>query len=315
MSGEDDGMSPAAMTGVGFPPEHAFRHTMGPDGRESLAHMLMFPELGVAGFIYPTVRADGHAKGRASLFGPALLEPVHEQVEQVVPDAMNFDDWHTGPLRMRVIEPHLRVDIAWEGERINFLGHYEAMHPVFAFSMHPLGNPRYYGDDRTEQHGRVAGRLIAPGIDEQVQGFMIRDHSWGPRIWGLNQHYKWFHAVTAASSIHFFEMDSFGRRQVRGYLYRDGVLGNIRSVEYDVEYDDQMLHRRLRCAVVDTEGRTAHVDAVTFASVPMEFDPMVYNSEAAVTVDIDGVPGTGWSEFCWNRNYLDYARKYVTVYG
>ena len=181
---------------------------------------------------------------------------------------------------------------------------------VFAFSMHPLGNPRYYGDDRTEQHGRVAGRLIAPGIDEQVEGFMIRDHSWGPRIWGLNQHYKWFHAVTAASSIHFFEMDSFGRRQVRGYLYRDGVLGNIRSVDYDVEYDDQMLHRRLRGAVVDTEGRTAHVDAVTFASVPMEFDPMVYNSEAAVTVDIDGLPGTGWSEFCWNRNYLDYARQY-----
>lgn len=111
-------------------------------------------------------------------------------------------------------------------------------------------------------------------------------------------------------------MDSFGRKQVRGYLYRDGRLANILSVDCDVEYDDQMLHRRLRATVVDTEGRTARVDAVTFASVSMEFDPMVYNSEAAVTVDIDGDVGTGWAEFfCWNRSYLNYARQYVTAYS
>lgn len=315
MSREGDGTLPAAVKVSGYPPEHAFRHPLKQEGRESLAHMLMFPELGVAGFIYPTVRADGHAKGRASLFGPALPSPIHEQVEEAVPDSMNFDDWHTGPLRMRVLEPHRSVEIVWEGERITFLGQYEAMHPVFAFSMHPLGNPQYYGDDRTEQHGRVTGRLIAPGIDQQVEGFMVRDHSWGPRIWGLNQHYKWFHSVTANCSVHFFEMDSFGRRQVRGYLWRDGLLSNLVSVDCDVEYDDQMLHRGLRATVVDTGGRVARINAETFADVVMVFDPMVDNIEAALTVDIDGEAGTGWCEFCWNRDYLDFARDYITVYG
>lgn len=298
-----------------YPDLHAFRHQLGPGGRESLAHMLMFPEHGVAGFIYPTVRADGDAKGRASLFGPALDGPIHEQVEERVPAEMDFDDWRTGPLRMRVLEAHRTVDIAWEGEEIAFAGRYEALHPVYAFSMHRLGNPPYYGDDRTEQHGRVAGRLRAPGIDTAVEGFMVRDQSWGPRIWGLNQHYKWFHAITADCSVHFFEMDSFGRRQVRGYLYRDGVLANLESAHCEIEYDDRMLHRRLRATVTDTGGRTALVDAETFADVVMVFDPRVDNVEAALTVDIDSQRGTGWCEFCWNRDYLDFARRYVTVYG
>ena len=277
--------------------------------------MLMFPELGVAGFIYPTVRSDGHAKGRASLFGPSQAAPIHEEVEELVPAGMDFDGWRTGPLRMRVIEPHRSVEIGWEGDRISFAGRYEALHPVYAFSMHPLGNPQYYGIDRTEQHGRVTGRLVAPGIDADIDGFMIRDHSWGPRVWGLNQHYKWFHAVTADCSVHFFEMDSFGRRQVRGYLWRGGLLRNLVSVDCEVDYDEQMLHRRLRATVVDTDGRVARIDAETFADVVMVFDPMVDNIEAALNVDIDGSAGTGWCEFCWNRNYLDYARTYVTTYG
>lgn len=49
-----------------FPPAQALRHRMRDGGRESLAHMLMFPEHGLAGFIYPTVLTNGHAKG-----GPA----------------------------------------------------------------------------------------------------------------------------------------------------------------------------------------------------------------------------------------------------
>lgn len=134
-------------------------------------------------------------------------------------------------------------------------------------------------------------------------------------MWGLNQHYKWFHATTETCSIHFFEMDAFGRRQVRGYLYRDGLLRNLVAVECEIDYDDQMVHRRLRATVVDTDGRTAQVDARTFANAQMEFDPMVYLNEAALELEIDGQPGTGWCEFCWNRNYLDFAREYVSVYG
>lgn len=303
------------MAHVDFAPEHAFRHKMGPDGRESLAHTMVLPEHGIAGFVYPTVRTGGLARGRASLFGPGLAEPIHEEVELLVPDTMDFDDWHTGPLTMRVIEPHQTVEIGWAGEQLDFNLRYEAMHPAFAFSSHPLGNPGYYGDDRTEQHGRITGRLAAPGVDVDINAFMVRDHSWGPRIWGVNQHHKWFHAVTESCSVHFFEMNSFGRRQVRGYLYRDGLMHHVTAADYEIEYDDKMMHTRMTVTVTDADGRKVHVDARTIGATTLEFDPMVYLNEAGLVLEIDGEPGTGWCEFCWNRNYFDFAREYVSIYG
>jgi len=42
---------------------------------------------------------------------------------------------------------------------------------------------------------------------------------------------------------------------------------------------------------------------------------MIYLNEAALTLEIDGQSGTGWCEFCWNRNYFDFARGYVSRYG
>jgi hypothetical protein len=295
--------------------EHAFRHQLRPDGRESLAHMFVFPEDGIAGFVYPSVRADGRARGRASLFGPALAELRYEQVDELAPETMNFDDWRTGPLRMRVTEPHRKVDMAWDGTRITFDGHFEAMHPAYAFSSRPPGVPPYYGDDRTEQHGRVTAHLTAPGIDLQVSGFLIRDHSWGPRVWGINQHHKWFHAVTEQCSLHFFEMQAFGRRHLCGYLYRDATMGHVAEVDYEISYDEQMMHDHIRASVVDDRGREAIVDSTTFASEQVDADPMVYLNEAALTVRVDGQSGTGWCEFCWNRNYVDFARGYLGMYG
>jgi len=298
-----------------FPAEHAFRHRMAAGGRESLAHMLMFPEHGIAGFIYPTVLTDGHAKGRATLFGPGLADPVHEQIDGPVSDSQNFDDWHTGPLRMSVRVPHETVDLSWSGSRIQFDGRFEALHPPYAFSLHPDGNPPYYGDNRTEQHGRVAARLSVDGRALGANGYLIRDHSWGPRIWGLNQHYKWFHATTETCSIHVFEMQSFGRRQLRGFLYRDGRMEHVAEAAFDYRFDAQMMHKAVDVTVTDTAGRVARVTSTAFANIQLEFDPMVYLNEAALTLDIDGERGTGWCEFCWNRDYFRFAQEHVQRYG
>lgn len=299
-----------------FPEEHAFRHRMRDGCRESLAHMLMFPDLGLAGFVYPTVLSDGSAKGRAALFGPGLKDPIQEQVEQQVPDSLGFDDWKTGPLRMAVREPHKEVDLAWHGDRIRFTGHYEALHPPYAFSLHPDGNPPYYGDDRTEQHGRlVVDELTIDGTPYETSGYLIRDHSWGPRIWGINQHYKWFHAVTEDCSIHAFEMQAYGRVQVRGFLHRDGEMHHLVGFDTEYTFDEQMMHKTLLAKVTDDAGRTATVDCTAFANIQLEFDPKIYLNEAALTLDIDGSRGTGWCEFCWNRDYFEFAREHVQTYG
>jgi len=299
-----------------FPAEHALRHRLRPDGRESLAHMLMMPEHGIAGFIYPSIRATGPAKARAYLFGPSLPEPVHETIEADVAPDMDFDAWQTGPLLMAVREPHKVVDLEWNGNAIRFKSRITALHPPYAFSSHPGGNPPYYGDDRTEQHGRIVADVTVAGRTLHHEGFHIRDHSWGPRIWGINQHHKWIHAVTPACSIHVFEMQSYGRTHIRGFLWRDGVMRHIARVECEPTYDGQMMQQGLRIDLCDTDGRTAQVTCTAFASIQLtEWDPNVYLNEAAYTLSIDGEPGVGWAEFCWNRNYFDFAQPYVTRFG
>ena len=75
-----------------FPVENAYRHKLRADGRESLAHMLLFPEQGIAGFIYPSVRATGPAKARTYLFGPGLPEAVAEEVmdQDTIPSGYRY---------------------------------------------------------------------------------------------------------------------------------------------------------------------------------------------------------------------------------
>ena len=299
-----------------FPADQAMRHRMRPDCRESLAHMLVFPEHGIAGFIYPSVRSDGMAKARASLFGPGLRDPIHEQVEASVDASQDFDDWRMGPLRMAVREPHRRVELSWSGSRIRFEGRYEALHPPYAFSLHPEGNPPYYGDNRTEQHGRLLdARLAVEGRTLEVGGYLIRDHSWGPRIWGLNQHYKWLHATSANCAIHVFEMQSFGRRQLRGFLFRDGEMHHVVEADFDHRFDDQMMQTAVDVVIVDDAGRRARIVGQAIANIQLEFDPMVWLNEAPLKLEIDGQAGTGWCEYCWNRDYLRFARQHALQYG
>ena len=295
-----------------FDAKHAFRHKLASDGRESLAHMLMFPEAGIGGFIYPSVRATGPVKVRTYLFGPGLPEPVIEEIQAEVPADMDFDDFRVGPMLMAVREAHQTVDLAWDGERIKFNGRFEATHPPYAFSSHPGGNPPYYGDDRTEQHGTLAATYSIDGVKRQHNGFLIRDHSWGPRIWGLNQNHKWFHVVTPESSVHFFEMQAFGYTYLRGYVVKDGEMRHIASVDYKIRYDSRMIQQAVDVIVVDSDGRTVDVRTEAFATIQLDsYDPKVYLNESAMNAEIDGKKGTGWIEFCWNRDYFNFAKDYA----
>ncbi|WP_298164547.1 hypothetical protein [Novosphingobium sp.] len=296
-------------------PEHAYRHKLTPEGRESLAHILLMPEHNIAGFIYPTMLGTGVAKSTACFFSPDFPEQIVEVEESPVADTMNFGDWHHGPLHMAVIEPLKKVNIAWNGKRIRFAGAYTATHPAYAFSSHPRGNPPYFGDDRTEQHGRVIADLELDGRKLHHEGFLIRDHSWGPRVWGLNQHYKWIHATTGDSSMHFFEMQAFGRTELRGFLFKDGEMRHVAQVDYDFVYDEAMLQKTFDVTVTDSAGRKSQIAFTMFGMLTSSHDTQSCINTGCATLDFDGKPGVGVCEFAWNKDYFDFAKDFVAKYG
>jgi hypothetical protein len=298
--------------------EHDNRHALAnePHAREAVVFMLELPEHGIAGFVYPWINAGGRASAAVCLFGPGLEAPIQERLEEVVVDpAMDFYDWSVGGIEMKIDEPHVSADVRYRGKRVEVDYRFDAIHPVYAFSSHRDGCPQYYADDRTEQHGRARGRIVIDGKEIPFDTFGQRDHSWGARVWGLNQHYKWFHATTERAAVHFFEMQSFGQRLIRGYVSKEGRMAEIRSVDYEYMFDANMHHTHFNTVITDTAGRTTEIKAEAFARFQFEVDEKVLLNESPVTVEVDGVSGIGWCEFCWNRDYLAYAKNYVGKYG
>lgn len=298
-----------------FPVEHANRHKLAPSGRESLAHIFLMPEYGMAGFLYPSMLGTGEARAMASFFGPGFPQQVEETVNGPIADDMMFDDWRLGPLHMEVAEPYKRVNIGWNGDRIRVKAAFEATHPAYAFSTHPRGNPPYFGDNRTEQHGRVVAEIEIDGKAYPHTGFMIRDHSWGPRIWGLNQHYKWVHATTGDSSMHFFEMQAFGKTELRGFLFKDGVMRHVARVDYDFAFDDEMTQKTFSVTVTDTDGRSSFIDYDIYCVLKSSHDPKTIINTGCATLMFDGKPGVGVCEFNWNANYFEFAKDFAVQYG
>lgn len=298
--------------------EHDDRHKLRTeaDCREAAAFMFALPESGIAGFLYPWVDNRGMAGSAVCLFGPALSTPIKERFEEIaIPDEMTFRDWDVRGLKMTLGAPHRSIDLNFTGTRVQIDCHYEAIHPPYAFSSHKDGCPAYYADDRTEQHGRLSGTLTVDGKSYSLNTFMQRDHSWGTRIWGLNQHYKWFHATTGESAVHFFEMQSFGRTLLRGYVFKQGRMAEIRTATSQYVFDDNMHHESIDVVATDSAGRITIINSKVFAKFQYDVNPMIVLNEGATTVEIDGVAGTGWCEFCWNQDYYDFAKQHVGQFG
>jgi hypothetical protein len=134
-------------------------------------------------------------------------------------------------------------------------------------------------------------------------------------VWGLNQHYKWIHATTGDSSMHFFEMQAFGRTELRGFLFKDGEMRHLTRVDYDFAYDAAMLQKTFDVTVTDTDGRRSRIAFTMFGMLTSSHDPKTLINTGCATLEFDGYPGVGVCEFAWNKNYFDFAKTLVSKYG
>jgi hypothetical protein len=141
-----------------------------------------------------------------------------------------------------------------------------------------------------------------------------RDHSWGTRNWGVNYHYKWFHATTPDAAVHFFKMEYLGRSLTRGYVYKDGHMSQIKDVNVlDFTLNDDMVHTDIEVLAHDIAGRTTKISGRSFAYQPLQVDALNLLNEVALTVEIDGKPGLGWCEMHWDTRYLEYMKQYKHI--
>lgn len=291
--------------------ESGLRHQLrvdNPLSRESLAFMLQLPDAGIAACVYTWVNGAGRAGALLTAFGPGVeAGRATEFVDDIpVDDGMDFDRWAVGPLRLTIRDPMESAIVEVTGKELGITYDFAATHPAYLYSNHPAGSPAFFADDRYEQSGRVSGELRIGDRTFEIDTTAHRDHSWGTRDWGSVQHYKWIVSQAGPdTAVHVFDIQALGRRYLRGYVYKDGTMAEVREAECSFEHDSNWWQCSVDATVVDAASRTTHFHSETFAGFRAKHGPLTA-IETGMRVVIDSKPGIGHVEMAWPTTYFKY---------
>lgn len=281
--------------------------------RESLAYMLQIPDEGIGGFLYTWVSSAGLAGAAACFFGPGVGDtPIFEVCDGIpVAESMDFNDWQVQGLRLQLKQPLKTALVSFKGERVEIDYHFEGVHPAYAYSTHANGCPKWMADDRFEQQGKVHGRLKIDGREISYNTVGQRDHSWGTREWGVNQHWSWLHGQAGDGiGVHFWKLFAMGKSHLCGFVYKDGEMAQVSEVEMDFEYNERTLAPVWLTAVLtDSLGRTTDVKTQSYGAFPFPVDPMATMFETPQEMTIDGHSGCGWLEMMWPTGLVNYCEN------
>ena len=124
-----------------------------------------------------------------------------------------------------------------------------------------------------EQHGAAQGTMKIGGREYSIDGFGLRDHSWGPRYWQNTGYYRWL-TMNFGPDLGLMGLvseRSGGKEASHGYLYQQGKPNTqIGRVELDTDFtDEQKVHDRLRVRLYpDGESKPLEVTGRVLSLVP-----------------------------------------------
>jgi hypothetical protein len=146
-----------------------------------------------------------------------------------------------------------------------------------------------------EQHMAVSG-TIRVGDDEWiVDGFGLRDHSWGPRFWQAPWYYRWLTANFEADFGFVLSVITArdGTERVGGMILRDGVYDHVRSATISTVWTgDDLYHSELRATATAGEN-TYDITGRVLNLIPLRNRRTTPEGEELVTRISEGL--TEWT--------------------
>jgi len=258
--------------GVRLEPQDEYMHELGPEPNfnESMYFNLYDPAQGVGGWFRCGNRAnEGYAEMTVCLYLPGgRVAFMFTRAE--ISDNDAFD---AGGIRFDVLEPCKRLDVTYTGKVVVLDDPLQMADPKRAFTENPYaecevrieysGVSDMFGGEPDEPHEKpgeefakghyeqlIAGKgSIRVGDEEwEVDGFGLRDHSWGPRYWQAPWYYRW---LTANFGPDFGFMGSRVARRDGdgtrgGFVWEDGQLHLCRDFEISTEWEgEDTYHQRI----------------------------------------------------------------------
>lgn len=246
------------------------------------------------------------------------------------------NELNAGGMRFEVVEPFKRQHVTYDGMVLLLSNPLEMAHPSRAFKNNPLVNckidldyrgiaPMYGGrpvrEDGSEipvdpeksfakahyeQHVAAKGSFDIDGKHWEVDGFGLRDKSWGPRYW---QSITWYRWLPMNFGPDFGMMISLigieGGEPLRsGMVLRSGEYVMINEARIESEWDENWYQTKLR-AWAKTDEREYEVQGRVISMIPLRnrrkrddgTDLVTRITEGMTEYTCDGKTGYGLSEY------------------
>lgn len=302
-------------------PEDDYTHALGPEPNfnESMYFNFFDRAHAVGGFLRLGNRAnEGYAEMTATVFLPDGRVLFDFQRASIADNA-RFD---AGGMRFEVIEPGARLRTSYVGKVLELTDPSVMSDPKKAFIesprrhltidlVHTAVGPMYgsvhdeseaseshenqFAKAHYEQHMHVTGALDVEGHGIELDGYGLRDHSWGPRYWQAIHSYEW---LTMNFGADLGAMVSIVRRspedvRVGGVIVRGDEADFIRDAGIDIEYEPNgVYHRALTVDVTTQSGERLQITGKVKRFIPLR------NRRAGTTTHV----GEGMTEWrCGER--------------
>jgi hypothetical protein len=280
---------------VRLEPQDEYMHELGPEPNfnESMYFNLYDPAQGVGGWFRCGNRAnEGYAEMTVCLYLPGgRVGFMFKRAE--ISDNDAFD---AGGIRFDVLEPFKRLDVAYSGKVVVLDDPLQMADPKKAFTENPYaecevrieysGVSDMFGGEPDEPHEKpgeefakghyeqlIAGKgSIRVGEEEwEVDGFGLRDHSWGPRYWQAPWYYRW---LTANFGPDFGFMGSrIARRDGEGtrggFVWEDGQLHLCRDFEISTEWQGEDTYHQSISATLRAADKEWKVTGKVLDLIPL----------------------------------------------
>jgi hypothetical protein len=279
-------------------PEDDYTHELGPEPNfnESMYFNFFDRERQIGGFVRLGNRAN---EGRAEMTVTVYLPDGRVLFAFKRPEIANNDAFDAGGLRFEVIEPTELLRTVYSGRVLELADPRAMKDPRHAFTQSPKRaleldlehravGPMFGGrvnrseqardaeqqfaKAHYEQHMEVRGTLTLDGEAMPIEGFGLRDHSWGPRYWQAIHSYEW---LTLNFGADFGAMVSVIRREpgnekAHGVVVRGDTLERVTDVKVSAEYEDNGLyHRKVRAVLTLESGEPLDIEGTVRGFIPL----------------------------------------------
>ncbi len=303
-------------------PRDDFTHELGPEPNfnESMYFNFFDRERSIGGFLRIGNRAnEGYAETTVTLFlpdGRVLFNFKRAHID-------DNDAFDAGGTKFEVIEPAQTLRTTYDGSVCELAEPREMTNPRDAFANNPFRKVSIdlthdavgplYGSSKNkaeserdaedqfakahyEQHMRVKGTVEIEGERHEIDGYGLRDHSWGPRHWQAIDSYEWLTMNFGDDLGAMVSVIRTGPRtdpdstRVHGVVVRGEELEAIRDAEIEADYEENgLFHSKVRARITTESGEKHEIEGTVRAFIPLR------NRRNGLTTHI----GEGMTQWRW----------------